>query len=59
MQYLLDANVVIDADRDYYPFDRVKEFWGWLLHQANRGKLLFLFKCTTKLLQETVYWSIG
>lgn len=39
MQYLLDANVVIDADRDYYPFHRVREFWGWLLHQANRGKI--------------------
>lgn len=39
MHYLLDANVVIDADRDYYPFDRVREFWDWLLYQAKMGKV--------------------
>ena len=32
--YLLDANVLIDANRDYYPTTRVPEFWEWLLHQA-------------------------
>ena len=31
--YLLDANVLIDANRDYYPIARVPEFWEWL-HQA-------------------------
>ena len=40
MQYRLDANVVINADRDYYPIDRVREFWDWLLHQAKRGKVV-------------------
>ncbi len=40
MLYLLDANVLIDADRDYYPIDRVPEFWGWLLNQATQGKVL-------------------
>lgn len=34
MLYLLDTNVLIDANRDYYPIDRVPEFWEWLLHQA-------------------------
>ena len=34
MRYLLDSNVLIDADRDYYPIDRVPEFWEWLLHLA-------------------------
>jgi len=28
--YLLDANVLIDANRDYYPLERVPEFWEWL-----------------------------
>jgi hypothetical protein len=28
--YLLDANVLIDANRDYYPIERVPEFWEWL-----------------------------
>ena len=40
MLYLLDANVLIDADRDYYPIDRVPEFWDWLLTQATQGKAL-------------------
>ena len=40
MLYLLDANVLIDADRDYYPIGRVPEFWDWLLTQANLGTAL-------------------
>ena len=40
MLYLLDANVLIDADRDYYPIDRVPEFWDWLLDQAAQGRAL-------------------
>lgn len=35
MRYLLDSNVLIDANRDYYPRERVPEFWNWLLHQAR------------------------
>ena len=31
MLYLLDANVLIDANRDYYPLNRVPEFWAWLV----------------------------
>lgn len=39
MLYLLDANVLIDANRDYYPMDRVPEFWGWLQHQGSLGNV--------------------
>lgn len=35
MIYLLDANVLIDANRDYYATDRVPEFWAWLVHQGS------------------------
>jgi len=35
--YLLDANVLIDANRDYYPIDRVPEFWDWLVNQGLQG----------------------
>ncbi len=38
MTHLLDANVLIDAGRDYYQLDRVPEFWDWLLHQAESGR---------------------
>ncbi|VUX55325.1 conserved protein of unknown function [uncultured Woeseiaceae bacterium] len=34
MIYLLDANVLIDANRDYYAIDRVPEFWAWLVYQG-------------------------
>jgi len=35
--YVLDANVLIRAHADYYPIDRVPEFWDWLLHHAAAG----------------------
>ena len=34
---LLDANVLIDANRYYYPMDRVPEFWDWLAAMGERG----------------------
>jgi hypothetical protein len=37
MLYLLDSNVLIDANRDYYPIDRVPEFWSWLEDLGTRG----------------------
>jgi hypothetical protein len=35
--YLLDANVFIRADGDYYPLDRIPGFWAWLLAMAESG----------------------
>lgn len=37
MLYLLDANVFIRANADYYPIERVPQFWDWLLVQAIAG----------------------
>ncbi len=39
MLYLIDANVLIDAHRDYYPIDRVPDFWDWLLTRAGEERL--------------------
>ena len=39
MVYLLDANVLIDASRDYYPLNRVPEFWDWMLAMAEAGSV--------------------
>lgn len=39
MLFLLDANVLIDANRDYYPLDRVPEFWEWLEFQGETGSI--------------------
>ena len=35
--YLLDANVPIRAHGDYYPIDRIPQFWDWLLSKAKEG----------------------
>ena len=39
MLYLLDANVLIEANRDYYPIDRVPEFWDWLIAMGENGRV--------------------
>ena len=39
MLYLLDANVLIDANRDYYPITRIPEFWEWLQYHGTENNL--------------------
>ena len=39
MLYLLDANTLIDAKRDYYQIGRVPEYWGWLIHHGRAGNV--------------------
>lgn len=48
MEYLLDANVLITAQNNYYPLDQVPEFWEWLLYQADLG----LIKIPTEIISE-------
>ena len=35
--YLIDANVLIRAHGDFYPIDRVPQFWDWLMEQGQKG----------------------
>lgn len=37
--YLLDTNVFIRADGDYYPLDRIPGFWEWLKQTAESGHI--------------------
>ena len=39
MLFLLDANVLIDANRDYYPLGRVPEFWDWLIDRGTEQQV--------------------
>jgi hypothetical protein len=42
--YLLDANVLIRAHEDYYPIDRVPQFWEWLIKVAGIGHVKMPFE---------------
>jgi len=37
--YLLDANILIRADADYYPLDRIPQFSDWLIERGNSGEV--------------------
>jgi hypothetical protein len=37
--HLVDANVLIRAHADYYPIDRIKPFWDWLLAMAEASHI--------------------
>ena len=39
MLYLIDANILITANNNYYPVDAVPEYWAWLEYMATRGDL--------------------
>ena len=49
--YLLDANVLIDANRDYYPIARVPEFWVWLLEMGRLGRI----KVPQEIYEEVIF----
>lgn len=42
--YLIDANVLIRANTDYYPLDRVPQFWEWLIEKASEGLIKMPFE---------------
>jgi uncharacterized protein DUF4411 len=46
--HLLDANVLINANQQYYPLDRVPEFWEWLFHWGLEGPI----KLPTEIVEE-------
>ncbi len=37
MLYLLDANILIRANGDYYPIERIPQFWDWLIECGRAG----------------------
>ena len=42
--YLLDANVLIRAQHDYYNLERVPHFWEWLLAKGTEGRIKIPFE---------------
>lgn len=39
MMYLIDANVLIDANDYFYPINRIPQFWRWLIDQGEAGNI--------------------
>ena len=37
--YLLDANALISANNDFYPLDRIPQFWEWLVEKGSSGDI--------------------
>jgi len=49
--YLIDANVLVTADKQYYPLDRVPQFWDWLLQQCEAGTVKMPFEIYDEIAQ--------
>ena len=56
MLYLLDANVLIDANRDYYPIARVPEFWNWLVTRATQQQVKIPLEILEEILDRLTRW---
>lgn len=48
-QYLLDANVFIEAHRRFYAFDIAPSFWEALVKHASEGRLLSIDRVRAEL----------
>ena len=53
MLYLLDANVLIRAHEDYYPLDRIPQFWDWLAAEAAAGHAKMPFEIHDEIANAT------
>jgi len=54
--YLLDANVLITANRLYYPLERVPEFWEWLVHMGRNGQIKVPVEQIEEIVDELSDW---
>ncbi len=50
-QYVLDANIFIEASRRYYAFDFGTKFWDFLLQKAIDGKVCSIDKVLEEIKQ--------
>ena len=60
--FALDANVFIQANRQYYPFDLAPGFWASLVRRAEEGRVESIDRVRTELergVDELVAWARG
>lgn len=48
--YVLDANVFINAHRDYYSFDLAPSFWAGLVYLAGKSQICSIDKIKSEIL---------
>lgn len=51
MLFLLDTDVLIEAKNQYYPIDRVPQFWVWILHNATHEHIKIPIKVIDEILR--------
>lgn len=49
MLYLLDANVLIAANGQHYPFGRIPHFWEWVALEAKAGHAKIPFEIYSEI----------
>lgn len=49
MLYLLDANVLMTAHSDYYPIERVPQFWEWIIDNAKHNRIKIPYEILKEL----------
>lgn len=60
LKYVLDADVFIQAARQYYAFDLVPRFWDILVSLANSGRILSIDRVKEELMRgkdELAEWA--
>ena len=51
--FILDADILIRAKRTYYQFDRVPQFWDWLVHQIKAKKVKMPVETWTRIVHNS------
>jgi hypothetical protein len=51
LTYVLDTNVLVQAQRHYYPFDVCPGFWECLVHYAQAGRLTSIDRVKNEILK--------
>ena len=47
--YIIDADALIRAKKTYYQFERVPQFWEWLIHHAEQGTIKMALETWEKI----------
>lgn len=57
--YLIDANVLIQAKNLHYGFDFCPAFWDWLVEQNRTGRIASIRRSPMNCMPERTNWPTG